>query len=47
VLYLALDAESGQWHQQVLARDAGKRDLLEATLDRLDSTEGGTLSNSN
>lgn len=36
VLYLTLEAGHERWRQYVLARNADRRELLEATLDQLD-----------
>jgi hypothetical protein len=36
VLYLTLDPDQERWRQHVLARNADRRELLEATLDQLD-----------
>ena len=42
VVYLTLDSEHDRWTQRVLAHDADKRDLLEATLDQLENGFGSS-----
>lgn len=45
VLYLTLDPDQDRWRQHVLARNADKRELLEATLDQLDGSGNDTPPN--
>ena len=42
VVSLTFDAAHDRWTQRVLARDADKRDLLEATLDQLENGFGSS-----
>ncbi len=45
VLYLTLDSNQERWRQHVLARNADKRELLEATLDQLEGSGNDTPPN--